>query len=650
MRKQQLKRKNGEGKAAKRKLPSEKTGGSAWLAMVQGKVKEQFGRLDMKTLLIRNFPYFIIFYLVEKEAWLYRYCTGDSMVRKLMNLFLNFSLAFQNPFPSLHLQDITVGIIGASAFRLVVYFKGKNAKKFRQGEEYGSARWGTAKDIEPFIDPVFENNVLLTQTERLTMNSRPKHPKYARNKNVIVIGGSGSGKTRFYVKPNLMQMSPNVSYVVTDPKGTILVECGKMLKKGSPKMKDGKPVRDSKGNVVYEPYKIKVLNTINFKKSMHYNPFMYIRSEKDILKLVNTIIANTKGEGEKSSEDFWIKAERLLYCALIGYIYYEAPEEEQNFSTLLEFINASEAREDDEEFKNAVDELFEELEREKPEHFAVRQYKKYKLAAGKTAKSILISCGARLAPFDIAELRELTSYDEMELDMMGDQRTAMFVIISDTDDTFNFIVAIMYTQLFNLLCDRADDVHGGRLPYHVRLLLDEFANIGQIPKFDKLIATIRSREISASIILQSQSQLKTIYKDAAETILGNCDTMLFLGGKEGSTLKEISETLGKETIDLYNTSDTRGQSRSYGLNYQKTGKELMSRDELAVMDGNKCILQLRGVRPFFSDKFDITKHKQYRELADFDKRNTYDVEKDLKHELVMTVNDEFEMWEDDGDH
>ena len=649
MRKQQLKRKNGEGKAAKRKLPSEKTGGSAWLAMVQGKVKEQFGRLDMKTLLIRNFPYFIIFYLVEKEAWLYRYCTGDSMVRKLMNLFLDFSLAFQNPFPSLHLQDITVGIIGASAFRLVVYFKGKNAKKFRQGEEYGSARWGTAKDIEPFIDPVFENNVLLTQTERLTMNSRPKHPKYARNKNVIVIGGSGSGKTRFYVKPNLMQMSPNVSYVVTDPKGTILVECGKMLKKGSPKMKDGKPVRDSKGNVVYEPYKIKVLNTINFKKSMHYNPFMYIRSEKDILKLVNTIIANTKGEGEKSSEDFWIKAERLLYCALIGYIYYEAPEEEQNFSTLLEFINASEAREDDEEFKNAVDELFEELEREKPEHFAVRQYKKYKLAAGKTAKSILISCGARLAPFDIAELRELTSYDEMELDMMGDQRTAMFVIISDTDDTFNFIVAIMYTQLFNLLCDRADDVHGGRLPYHVRLLLDEFANIGQIPKFDKLIATIRSREISASIILQSQSQLKTIYKDAAETILGNCDTMLFLGGKEGSTLKEISETLGKETIDLYNTSDTRGQSRSYGLNYQKTGKELMSRDELAVMDGNKCILQLRGVRPFFSDKFDITKHKQYRELADFDKRNTYDVEKDLKHELVMTVNDEFEMWEDDGE-
>ncbi len=421
-----------------------------------------------------------------------------------------------------------------------------------------------------------------------------------------------------------------------------------MLKRGTPKMKDGKAVRDKNGKVVYEPYRIKVLNTINFKKSMHYNPFRYIRSEKDILKLVNTIIANTKGEGEKSSEDFWVKAERLLYCALIGYIYYEAPEEEQNFSTLLEFINASEAREDDEEFKNAVDELFEELEKEKPEHFAVRQYKKYKLAAGKTAKSILISCGARLAPFDIAELRELTSYDEMELDMIGDQRTAMFIIISDTDDTFNFIVAIMYTQLFNLLCDRADDVHGGRLPYHVRLLLDEFSNIGQIPKFDKLIATIRSREISASIILQSQSQLKTIYKDAAETILGNCDTMLFLGGKEGSTLKEISENLGKETIDLYNTSDTRGQSRSYGLNYQKTGKELMSRDELAVMDGNKCILQLRGVRPFLSDKFDITRHKRYKELSDYDKKNVFDVEAYMKHQLKIRMKEEFDLYEVDG--
>ena len=611
-------------------------------------VKGNLPSVDWKRLLIRNLPYGIVFYLVDKVAWLYRYCVGDSLIEKLGVLFLNFSLAFQNVFPSFHPQDLCIGVIGAGLVKLAVYLKGKNAKKYRQGVEYGSARWGTQKDIAPFIDPVFENNILLTQTERLTMNSRPKLPKYARNKNVIVIGGSGSGKTRFYVKPNLMQMTPNVSYVVTDPKGTILVECGKMMQRGSPKMKDGKPERDKNGKIVYEPYRIKVLNTINFKKSMHYNPFMYIRSEKDILKLVNTIIANTKGEGEKSSEDFWVKAERLLYCALIGYIYYEAPEEEQNFSTLLELINASEAREDDEEFKNAVDELFEELEREKPEHFAVRQYKKYKLAAGKTAKSILISCGARLAPFDIAELRELTSYDEMELDMLGDQRTAMFVIISDTDDTFNFIVAIMYTQLFNLLCDRADDVHGGRLPYHVRLLLDEFANIGQIPKFDKLIATIRSREISASIILQSQSQLKTIYKDAAETILGNCDTMLFLGGKEGTTLKEISETLGKETIDLYNTSDTRGQSRSYGLNYQKTGKELMSRDELAVMDGNKCILQLRGVRPFFSDKFDITRHKRYKLLSDYDKKNSFDVEAYMKHTLKLRMKEAFDLFEVEG--
>ena len=457
------------------------------------------------------------------------------------------------------------------------------------------------------------------------MNSRPKFPKYARNKNVIVIGGSGSGKTRFYVKPNLMQMTRKVSYVVTDPKGTIIVECGRML--------------------VRHGYRIKVFNTINFTKSMHYNPFHYIRSEKDILKLVNTIIANTKGEGEKATEDFWVKAERLLYTALIGYIWYEAPEEEQNFSTLLEFIDASETREDDEEFKHAVDELFEELEAENPEHFAVRQYRKYKLAAGKTAKSILISCGARLAPFDIAELRELTSYDEMELDLLGDRKTAMFVIISDTDDTFNFLVAIMYSQLFNLLCDRADDLYGGRLPYHVRLLLDEFSNIGQIPKFDKLIATIRSREISASIILQSQSQLKTIYRDAAETILGNCDTVLFLGGKESSTLKEISETLGKETIDLYNTSDTRGQNPSYGMNYQKTGHELMSRDELAVMPGDKCILQLRGVRPFYSDKFDITKHRRYRELSDFDKNNEFHIEEYLEHRLVLPQEEAFEFYE-----
>ena len=588
-------------------------------------IREKMQNIPMKRVVILSIPYLIIFYLADKSFWLYRHCIGDSMIEKIGVMLMNFQLAFTNWLPSFHMQDLLGGVVTALIFRLILYYKAKNAKKFRHGEEYGSARWGNRKDIEPFEDPVFENNIILTETERLTLNSRPKQPKYARNKNVIVIGSSGSGKTRFYLKPQLMQMTPNVSYVCTDPKGTIIVECGKMLVNGG--------------------YRIKVLNTINFKKSMHYNPFHYIRSEKDILKLVNTIIANTKGEGEKSTEDFWIKAERLLYSALIGYIWYEAPEEEQNFSTLLEFINASETREDDEEFKNAVDELFEELEAENPEHFAVRQYRKYKLAAGKTAKSILISCGARLAPFDIQELREIMSYDEMELDMIGDQKTAMFVIISDTDDTFNFVVAIMYTQLFNLLCDKADDEHGGRLPYHVRLLLDEFSNIGQIPKFDKLIATIRSREISASIILQSQSQLKTIYKDAAETITGNCDTVLFLGGKESSTLKEISETLGKETIDLYNTSDTRGTSQSYGLNYQKTGKELMSRDELAVMDGNKCILQLRGVRPFLSNKYDITKHKRYKELSDADKRNAFDVEKYLEHKLVFSQNTEFEMYE-----
>ena len=582
-------------------------------------------KFDLKKFLMLNFPYFIIFYLVDKTVWLFRHCVGDTLIDRVTVLFNNYGLAFSKPLPSLHIYDLLAGVAAALAVKGILYARKKNAKKYRQGVEYGSARWGTEKDIEPYIDPVFENNVILTQTERLMMSSRPKDPKYARNKNVLVIGGSGSGKTRFYVKPNLMQMSENTSYVVTDPKGTILIEVGKMMVNGG--------------------YKIKVLNTINFKKSMHYNPFQYIRNERDILKLVNTIIANTKGEGEKSGEDFWVKAERLYYCALIGYIWYEAPEEEKNFSTLLEFINASEAREDDEEFKNAVDLLFEELEAEEPNHFAVRQYKKYKLAAGKTAKSILISCGARLAPFDIQELRELMSYDEMELDMLGDRKTAMFVIISDTDDTFNFVVAIMYTQLFNLLCDKADDEHGGRLPYHVRLLLDEFANIGQIPKFDKLIATIRSREISASIILQSQSQLKSIYKDAAETIIGNCDTTLFLGGKESSTLKEISETLGKETIDLFNTSDTRGQSRSYGLNYQKTGKELMTKDELAVMDGGKCILQLRGVRPFYSKKFDITAHKRYKELSDFNKKNAFDVEQYMRCKLRMRADDEVEVFE-----
>ena len=582
-------------------------------------------KFDLKKFLQLNFPYFIIFYLVDKTVWLFRHCVGDTLFDRVTVLFNNYGMAFSKPLPSLHIYDLLAGVAAALAVKGILYARKKNAKKYRQGVEYGSARWGTEKDIEPYIDPVFENNVILTQTERLMMSSRPKDPKYARNKNVLVIGGSGSGKTRFYVKPNLMQMSENTSYVVTDPKGTILIEVGKMMVNGG--------------------YKIKVLNTINFKKSMHYNPFQYIRNERDILKLVNTIIANTKGEGEKSGEDFWVKAERLYYCALIGYIWYEAPEEEKNFSTLLEFINASEAREDDEEFKNAVDLLFEELEAEEPNHFAVRQYKKYKLAAGKTAKSILISCGARLAPFDIQELRELMSYDEMELDMLGDRKTAMFVIISDTDDTFNFVVAIMYTQLFNLLCDKADDEHGGRLPYHVRLLLDEFANIGQIPKFDKLVATIRSREISASIILQSQSQLKSIYKDAAETIIGNCDTTLFLGGKESSTLKEISETLGKETIDLFNTSDTRGQSRSYGLNYQKTGKELMTKDELAVMDGGKCILQLRGVRPFYSKKFDITAHKRYKELSDFNKKNAFDVEQYMRCKLRMRADDEVEVFE-----
>ena len=554
-----------------------------------------------------------------------------------------FERAFENPLPSFYYRDMFYGILGGIIVKLIVYYRAKNAKKYRQGVEYGSARWGTEKDIQPYVDPVFEENIILTETERLMMSGRPKEPKYARNKNILVIGGSGSGKTRFFVKPNLMQM--HSSYVVTDPKGTVLVEVGHLLASGSPMTdENGKIIRDKEGKVVYEPYKIKVLNTINFKKSMHYNPFVYIRSEKDILKLVTTIIANTKGEGQQSGEDFWVKAEKLYYCALIGYIWYEGREEEKNFNTLLALINASEAREDDENFKNPVDLMFDELEQKDPNHFAVRQYKKYKLAAGKTAKSILISCGARLSPFDIAELRELMSYDELELDLLGDRKTALFVIISDTDDTFNFVVSIMYTQLFNLLCDRADDVYDGRLPIHVRCLLDEFANIGQIPKFEKLIATIRSREISASIILQSKSQLKAIYKDNADTIEGNCDTTLFLGGKEKTTLKEMAEILGKETIDLYNTSDTRGSQRSYGLNYQKTGKELMSQDEIAVMDGGKCIMQLRGVRPFFSDKFDICKHKNYKYLSDYDKKNRFDIEKYLSTNLVMKPDEEVEVY------
>lgn len=567
-----------------------------------------------KKKIISNLPFLIFFWIFDKLS----YAVRLSEENILISVVKGVSELTKAPLLSFHFTDISIGAIGALAVKGILYLRSKNAKKFRKGIEYGSARWGTAEDIKPYIDKNFYDNILLTQTERLTMNSRPKNPKFARNKNVLVIGGSGSGKTRFFVKPNLMQMT--TSYCVTDPKGTILVECGKMLQKGG--------------------YKIRSLNTINFKKSMHYNPFAYIRSEKDILKLVNVIIANTKGDGEKSGEDFWVKAERLLYCALIGYIYYEAPEEEKNFITLLDLINASEAREDDENYKSPVDMLFDRLAEREPEHFAVKQYVKFKQAAGKTLKSILISCGARLAPFDIKELRDLMEYDELELDTLGDEKTALFVIISDTDDTFNFVVAIMYSQLFNLLCDKADNEYGGRLPMHVRCLLDEFSNIGQIPKFEKLIATIRSREISACIILQAQSQLKAIYKDNADTIIGNCDTTLFLGGKEKSTLKELSETLGKETIDMYNTSETRSNQNSYGTNYQKLGKELMSQDELSVMDGGKCILQLRGVRPFLSDKYDITKHPRYKMLSDYDKRNAFDMEKYMKRRKPIVAKDE----------
>lgn len=567
-----------------------------------------------KKKIISNLPFLIFFWIFDKLSYTVRLSEENILISVVKGV----SELTKAPLLSFHFTDISVGIVGALAVKGILYLRSKDAKKFRKGIEYGSARWGTPEDIKPYIDEDFFSNILLTNTERLTMNSRPKKPKFARNKNVLVIGGSGSGKTRFFVKPNLMQMT--TSYCVTDPKGTILVECGKMLQKGG--------------------YKIRSLNTINFKKSMHYNPFAYIRSEKDILKLVNVIIANTKGDGEKSGEDFWVKAERLLYCALIGYIYYEAPEEEKNFITLLDLINASEAREDDENYKSPVDMLFDRLAEREPEHFAVKQYVKFKQAAGKTLKSILISCGARLAPFDIKELRDLMEYDELELDTLGDEKTALFVIISDTDDTFNFVVAIMYSQLFNLLCDKADNEYGGRLPVHVRCLLDEFSNIGQIPKFEKLIATIRSREISACIILQAQSQLKAIYKDNADTIIGNCDTTLFLGGKEKSTLKELSETLGKETIDMYNTSETRSNQNSYGTNYQKLGKELMSQDELSVMDGGKCILQLRGVRPFLSDKYDITKHPRYKMLSDYDKKNAFDMEKYMKRKKPVVAKDE----------
>ena len=589
--------------------------------------------LDMKKLVLLNLPYLLmgLFATNFGEAW--RMAQGADASEKVLSLISVLPAALSSFWPSFHPLDLFIGLCCGAALRLAVYLKGKNAKKYRRNIEYGSARWGTQADIAPYVDPVFQNNVILTKTESLTMSSRPKDPKTARNKNVLVIGGSGSGKTRFWLKPNLMQL--HSSYVVTDPKGTILVECGKLLQRGAPKLgKDGKPMKDKTGKVIYEPYRIKVLNTINFKKSMHYNPFSYIHSEKDILKLVTTLIANTKGEG-KSGDDFWVKAETLLYCALIGYIHYEAPEEEQNFSTLIEFINAMEVREDDEEYKNPVDLMFDALETEKPNHFAVRQYKKYKLAAGKTAKSILISCGARLAVFDIAELREVTAYDELELDTLGDCKTALFLIMSDTDGTFSFLISLIYSILFNRLCERADDVYGGRLPIHVRCLIDEAANIGQIPNLERLMATIRSREISACLVLQAQSQLKALYKDNMDTIIGNCDASLFLGGKEETTLKSWNALLGKETIDLYNTSITKGNQESHGQNFQKLGKDLMSVDELAVMDGSKCLLQIRGVRPFLSKKYDITKHPNYRLLSDADPKNAFDIEKFLSTRMPM---------------
>ena len=599
----------------------------------------------LKKALLPNLPYLLFVWLFDKLCQAVRLAPGLNTSEKLLRIAQGFTDAFASLWLSLHPLDLLLGVAGAALVRLAVYLKAKNAKKYRRGVEYGSARWGRPEDIAPYIDPVPDWNIPLTRTESLTMTSRPKDPKTARNKNILVIGGSGSGKTRFFVKPSLLQM--HSSYVVTDPKGQLLRETGKLLAHGGPKRdENGKPVRDGRGKVIYEPYRIKVLNTINFSKSMKYNPLAYVRSEKDILKLVNVIIANTKGDGEKSSEDFWVKAERLLYCALIGYIWYEAEPEEKNFITLLELINACEAREDDETYKSPVDILFDELAQAQPEHFAVKQYVKFKMAAGKTLKSILVSCGARLAPFDIKELRDIMTEDELELDTMGDRKTALFLIMSDTDTTFNFVIAMLQSQLFNLLCDKADDFYNGRLPVHVRCLLDEFANIGQIPNFDKLIATIRSREISASIILQSQSQLKTIYKDAADTIVGNCDSTLFLGGKEKGTLKEISELLGKETIDSLSQSENRGAQTSHGLSYQKLGKELMTQDEIAVMDGGKCILQLRGVRPFFSDKYDLTKHPRYKYLSDADKKNVFDVERYMKRRPAIVKPDEpFDMYE-----
>ena len=586
-------------------------------------------QINVKKLILPNIPYVFIALLATKVSEAVRLAPGSDASTKLLNIMTGLNTAFHSLVPSFHPIDLCVGVAAAIAIRLAVYIKGKNAKKFRKNLEYGSARWGTAEDIKPYVNPAFENNIILTQTERLTMNSRPKDPKTARNKNVLIVGGSGSGKTRFWLKPNLLQCTSKTyptSFVVTDPKGDIVVSCGHALQKNG--------------------YQIKILNSLNFKKSMHYNPFAYIHSEKDILKLVTTLIANTKGEG-KAGDDFWVKAETLLYTALIGYIHYEAPMEEQNFSTLIEFINAMEVREDDEDFKNPVDLMFDELKKRKPDHFAVRQYAKFKLSAGKTAKSILISCGARLAPFDIQELRELTAYDELQLDTLGDRKTALFIIMSDTDDTFNFLISMCYTQLFNLLCEKADDVYGGCLPVHVRCLIDEAANIGQIPRLEKLVATIRSREISCCLVLQAQSQLKALYKDSADTIIGNMDCSIFLGGKEPGTLKELAAALGKETIDSYNTGESRGREVSHSLNYQKLGKELMSVDELAVLDGGKCILQLRGVRPFLSNKYDLTKHPLYRCTADYDKKYAFDIERFLSHRLKLKPDDAVEVYQAD---
>ena len=619
-----------------------KKSGKTLMQKWKNKIGGKLSALDKKKLVLTNIPYVLAAFYADRAFFLYRNSPGEDMGNKLLYAMEHADRIFAGFVLSNNWKDLLAGIVVAVVLKVLVWQKQADAKKLRKGIEYGSARWGTAEDIKPYMSEDPWMNIPLTATEALTMESRPKQPKYARNKNIVVIGGSGSGKTRFFVKPSVMQM--NCSMVITDPKGTLIEECGKMLAKGPPKKdKNGNIMKDKSGKVVHEPYVIKVLHTINFSKSLHYNPFAYIRSEKDILKLVTTIIVNTKGEGEKASEDFWVKAEKLLYTALIAFIWYEGDEEEKNLNTLLDLLNESETREEDETYQNPVDMMFQELEERDPQHFAVRQYKKYKMAAGKTAKSILISCGARLAPFDIAELREIMSYDEMELDKIGDRKTALFLIMSDTDTTFNFVIAMLQSQLFNLLCDKADDEYGGRLPVHVRVIADEFANIGQIPQFDKLIATIRSREISASIILQSQSQLKAMYKDSADTILGNCDTTLFLGGKEKTTLKEMSELLGKETIDLYNTSETRSNQKSFGLNYQKTGKQLMTEDEIAVMDGGKCILQIRGARPFFSDKYDITKHKNYRFLADENEKNRYKVEKELNPQYTPKPEEEVEV-------